>query len=66
MVEDAYFDKQEIQPEGKITISAGLATFPEDAVIVDDLIVAADRALYHAKYTGRNKVIKAKEVLANK
>lgn len=66
MVEESHFEKQEIQPEGKITISAGLATFPEDAVIVDDLIVAADRALYHAKYTGRNKVIKAKEVLANK
>lgn len=66
MVEESHFDKQEIQPEGKITISAGLATFPEDAVIVDDLIVAADRALYHAKNTGRNKVIKAKEVLVNK
>jgi len=66
MVEESHFDKQEIQPEGKITISAGLATFPEDAVIADDLVIAADRALYHAKYTGRNKVIKAKEVLANK
>lgn len=66
MVEESRFDRQEIQPEGKITISAGLATFPDDAVILDDLIVAADRALYHAKYTGRNKVIKAKEVLANK
>ena len=62
-VEEAQFNKQEIQPEGKITISAGIATFPEDAVIMDDLIVAADRALYHAKYTGRNKVIKAKEIL---
>lgn len=65
-VEDTHFEKQEIQPEGKITISAGLATFPEDAVIVDDLVVAADRALYHAKYAGRNRVIKAKEVLTNK
>lgn len=57
------FHNQEIQPEGKITISAGTATFPQDAVIVEDLIVAADRALYHAKYTGRNKVVKAKEML---
>lgn len=62
-VEEAQFNKQEIQPEGSITISAGIATFPEDAVIIDDLVIAADRALYHAKYTGRNKVIKAKEIL---
>lgn len=62
-VSKSSFNKQEIQPEGKITISAGIATFPQDAVIADGLIVAADRALYHAKYTGRNKVIKANEVL---
>lgn len=62
-VEENYFNKEEIQPEGKITISIGLATFPNDAVIVEDLIVSADRALYHAKYTGRNKVVRAKEIL---
>lgn len=62
-VEETHFDNQEIQPEGKITISAGIGTFPDDAVIVEDLIIAADRAMYHAKYTGRNKVIKAKEIM---
>jgi diguanylate cyclase (GGDEF)-like protein len=62
-VEKSHFFKQNIQPEGKITISAGIATIPHDAVVVEDLIIAADRALYHAKHSGRNQVIEAKEIL---
>lgn len=62
-VEESHFSREEIQPEGKITISTGISTFPEDAATVEDLVIAADQALYHAKYTGRNKVVKAKEVL---
>lgn len=40
-----------------LTLSVGVATFPEDATTSDDLIHAADRALYQAKREGRNRVV---------
>ena len=39
-----------------VTISLGVATFPEDGRTYDELIVAADTALYVAKAAGRNLV----------
>jgi diguanylate cyclase (GGDEF)-like protein len=39
-----------------VTISLGVATFPEDAHDPTSLIAAADRALYQAKARGRNRV----------
>ena len=39
-----------------VTISIGLASFPEDAQVKDDLIEKADMALYEAKQKGRNRV----------
>jgi len=41
----------------RITISMGVATFPDDAVISDELIRIADARLYRAKENGRNCVI---------
>ena len=43
-------------PDGSITVSLGVATFPEDADDGHSLIAAADRALYLAKERGRNRV----------
>lgn len=40
-----------------ITISMGVATFPEDAGNFDDLIKVADDRLYRAKMNGRNCVV---------
>ena len=40
-----------------VTISIGLATFPDDGRTVEELIRAADCALYRAKETGRNRVV---------
>jgi|GEM_PF-1033684 len=40
----------------KITMSAGVASFPEDCDTKKDLIEIADQALYEAKQTGRNRV----------
>ena len=45
-----------LAPPGSITISLGLATFPADARDGRELIRAADRALYRAKQSGRNRV----------
>ncbi len=46
----------------KITISIGIACYPEDSVDKDDLIKKADKALYHAKQTGRNRTVLYKDV----
>ena len=39
-----------------ITVSIGVASFPQDAESADDLLDKADSALYEAKRTGRNRV----------
>jgi diguanylate cyclase (GGDEF)-like protein len=40
-----------------ITISIGVAVYPEDAHAVTELLEAADRALFEAKRAGRNRVV---------
>lgn len=42
-----------------ITISLGVAAFPDHGVTPDTLIRAADQALYDAKYRGRDRVVAA-------
>jgi diguanylate cyclase (GGDEF)-like protein len=44
------------EPE-HITISIGVALFPEEAMFKRDLLEAADAALYDAKTRGRNRVV---------
>jgi diguanylate cyclase (GGDEF)-like protein len=48
------FPKEEFQPLGALTVSAGVASYPEDAGNVTAVLDAADQALYLAKNGGRN------------
>jgi two-component system, cell cycle response regulator len=47
------------QPDGRLSVSMGVATFPDDAADAEHLVRAADDALYRAKHAGRNCVILA-------
>lgn len=40
-----------------LTVSMGVATFPDDAVEINQLIEVADQRLYKAKKQGRNQVV---------
>jgi diguanylate cyclase (GGDEF)-like protein len=55
-VEDLYFPGEESLPSKRLTISLGVAGFPQDAQDLKDFIQMADRALYRAKAHGRNYI----------
>jgi len=42
-----------------ITISVGVAVFPKHGMTTDDVLKAADEALYRAKAAGRNRIVVA-------
>jgi len=56
MIRTRKFPGEEHQPEGKITISCGIAVCPAHASTPRDLIKHADQALYRAKSLEKNKV----------
>ena len=45
-----------------VTLSLGIATYPDDATEREDLINKADQALYFAKESGRNRTVLFREV----
>jgi diguanylate cyclase (GGDEF)-like protein/PAS domain S-box-containing protein len=45
------------QSLGGVTLSVGVAMFPEHGTTADDILRAADAALYQAKATGRDRVV---------
>jgi diguanylate cyclase (GGDEF)-like protein len=53
------FPFAERQPLGMLSISGGVAEYPEDAMDAARLLDAADEALYLAKSQGRNRVLAA-------
>jgi diguanylate cyclase (GGDEF)-like protein len=46
----------------QVTISGGVATYPQDGQTFTDLIAVADAGLYHAKENGRNQVSASRPV----
>ena len=50
------FEFGSTQPSGKLTISLGVASFPDDGAEPALVLAAADRALFAAKNAGRNRV----------
>ncbi len=46
-----------------ITVSLGIANWPTDGVMKEEIIARADAALYRAKHTGRNRTCLSSDVL---
>ncbi len=57
IIELHQFYKERVQPVGRVTVSLGGATYPDDAKDGDDLVLRADQALYKAKNHGRNRLV---------
>lgn len=49
----------------RLTISAGLACFPEDGPAVAQILETADRRLFAAKRQGRNRIVSKERALAS-
>jgi diguanylate cyclase (GGDEF)-like protein len=58
-VRSAVFPNEESLPEGKLTVSIGVATFPTFTRDKDTLIEGADAAMYAAKSQGKDSACAA-------
>jgi diguanylate cyclase (GGDEF)-like protein len=56
------FNHGDSQPGGRVSISVGVGSFPDDAGDAEALVRAADDALYGAKRAGRDRVVLATAV----
>ncbi|MDY6843240.1 MAG: diguanylate cyclase [Thermodesulfobacteriota bacterium] len=64
-IESMWFQGEEKLPLKKLTITIGVATFPEDSNNKDDLITKADFSLYKGKKSGKNCSILYESTLAH-
>lgn len=56
IIEETYFEGEENQPNGKITVSIGISVYPDKAKNDVELIKSADDALYRAKFFNKNRI----------
>ena len=56
IIEETKFIGEEKQPNGKLTISGGVAEFPIDGNTAEKIIKSVDIAAYKAKNSGRNRI----------
>jgi diguanylate cyclase (GGDEF)-like protein len=56
-VEKQVFPGAETQPLKKLTISIGLAAYPEHGLSDEEVLNRADKALYFSKESGRNRTV---------
>jgi diguanylate cyclase (GGDEF)-like protein len=54
-VEKTFADETEIDVAHRLTVSCGIAAYPEDADNKNELVSRADLALYEAKHAGKNR-----------
>jgi diguanylate cyclase (GGDEF)-like protein len=57
IVEETEFNRQEVMPGGNLTVSIGVACYPDDGNTSEIIIENADRAMYQAKREGKNRVV---------
>ena len=55
IAEEEFEGESESQPGGSLTMSLGIASFPDHTNNMDNLLDLADQALYQAKKDGRNR-----------
>jgi diguanylate cyclase (GGDEF)-like protein len=58
IIESHPFRHREKQPLGCVSVSGGVASFPQDGNSVKQILEFADKALYRSKEAGRNRVTK--------
>ena len=56
MISSTPFQRERNMPGGKLTVSVGVALYPEHGSGFLEIMESADRALYRAKAEGRNRV----------
>jgi two-component system, cell cycle response regulator len=56
-VESEQFAGRERQPLGCVTLSIGVASYPEDGPDAQAVLACADQLLYKAKHGGKNMVV---------